>query len=56
VLYHDILNSADHACHLAKQAVENAKAEVELFLEKNYGHIIPLIQVLQDNLMLWTDM
>jgi len=56
VLYHDILDSADCACHLAKQAVEDARAKVELFLEQNYGHIIPLIQVLQPNLMQWTDM
>merc|ERR1719228_3169352 len=50
VFYYEILNSPDRACHLAKQAFDDAIAELDT-LNKDSTLIM---QLLRDNLTLWT--
>ncbi|KAK4691672.1 14-3-3 protein epsilon, partial [Lecanoromycetidae sp. Uapishka_2] len=47
VFYYEILNSPDQACHLAKQAFDDAIAE-------SYKDSTLIMQLLRDNLTLWT--
>ena len=56
VFYYDILNSPDRACHLAKQAFEDAFTELNSLSEENYKDSISIftMQLLRDNLTLWT--
>ena len=65
VFYYEILNSPDRACHLAKQAFDDAIAELDTLSEESYKDStlimvdIPTIpglhqQLLRDNLTLWT--
>lgn len=54
LFYHEILNSPDRACHLAKQAFDDAIAELDTLLGESYKHSILLMQLLRDNLTLWT--
>jgi len=54
VFYFDILNSPDRACHLAKRAFDEAVSELELLTEDSYKDSVLLLQLLRDNLTLWT--
>ncbi|KAK3808862.1 MAG: 14-3-3 protein, partial [Linnemannia gamsii] len=50
----DILNSPDRACHLAKQAFDDAIAELDTLSEESYKDSTLIMQLLRDNLTLWT--
>jgi 14-3-3 protein epsilon len=48
------LNSPDRACHLAKQAFDDAIAELDSLSEESYRDSTLIMQLLRDNLTLWT--
>lgn len=54
VFYYEILNSPDCACHLAKQAFDDAIAELDTLSEESYKDSTLIMQLLRDNLTLWT--
>src|SRR3954464_12614262 len=54
VFYYEILNSPDRACHLAKQAFDDAIAELDALSEESYKDSTLIMQLLRDNLTLWT--
>ncbi|KAE8674567.1 14-3-3 protein 7 [Hibiscus syriacus] len=54
VFYYEILNSAERACHLAKQAFDEAIAELDSLNEESYKDSTLIMQLLRDNLTLWT--
>lgn len=54
VFYYEILNSPDHACKLAKNAFDNAIADLETLEEEEYRDSATIMQLLRDNLTLWT--
>ncbi|KAJ1883997.1 14-3-3 protein, partial [Kickxella alabastrina] len=49
-----ILNSPEKACHLAKQAFDDAIAELDSLSEDSYKDSTLIMQLLRDNLTLWT--
>ncbi|KAH7162734.1 14-3-3 domain-containing protein [Dactylonectria estremocensis] len=49
-----ILNAPDQACHLAKQAFDDAIAELDTLSEESYKDSTLIMQLLRDNLTLWT--
>jgi len=54
VFYYEILDSPDRACHLAKQAFDDAIAELDTLSEESYKDSTLIMQLLRDNLTLWT--
>ena len=54
VFYYEILNSPDKACQLAKQAFDDAIAELDSLSEESYKDSTLIMQLLRDNLTLWT--
>ena len=52
VFYYEILNSPDRACHLAKQAFDDAIAELDTLSEESYKDSTLIMQLLRDNLTL----
>jgi len=54
VFYYEILNSPEKACHLAKQAFDDAIAELDTLSEDSYKDSTLIMQLLRDNLTLWT--
>jgi 14-3-3 protein epsilon len=54
VFYYEILNSSDRACALAKQAFDDAIAELDNLSEESYKDSTLIMQLLRDNLTLWT--
>merc|ERR1712100_249661 len=54
VFYYEILNSPDRACQLAKQAFDDAIAELDNVTEDSYKDTTLIMQLLRDNLTLWT--
>jgi 14-3-3 protein epsilon len=54
VFYYEILNSPDRACQLAKQAFDEAIAELDTLNEESYKDSTLIMQLLRDNLTLWT--
>ncbi|XP_035660008.1 14-3-3 protein zeta-like isoform X3 [Branchiostoma floridae] len=54
VFYYEILNAPDKACHLAKQAFDDAIAELDTLNEDSYKDSTLIMQLLRDNLTLWT--
>merc|ERR1711893_336279 len=54
VFYYEILNSPDKACQLAKQAFDDAIAELDTLNEDSYKDGTLIMQLLRDNLTLWT--
>ncbi|CAH8326675.1 unnamed protein product [Eruca vesicaria subsp. sativa] len=54
VFYYEILNSPDRACSLAKQAFDDAIAELDTLGEESYKDSNLIMQLLRDNLTLWT--
>ncbi|XP_062100191.1 14-3-3 protein 1 isoform X1 [Humulus lupulus] len=54
VFYYEILNSSDKACAMAKQAFEDAIAELDTLGEESYKDSTLIMQLLRDNLTLWT--
>uniref|UniRef100_A0A7S2Y7X7 14-3-3 domain-containing protein n=1 Tax=Entomoneis paludosa TaxID=265537 RepID=A0A7S2Y7X7_9STRA len=54
VFYYEILNSPDKACQIAKQAFDDAIAELDTLNEESYKDSTLIMQLLRDNLTLWT--
>ncbi|KAI9434420.1 14-3-3 protein [Lactarius indigo] len=51
---HPIRPCPDRACHLAKQAFDDAIAELDTLSEESYKDSTLIMQLLRDNLTLWT--
>jgi len=54
VFHYEILNSPDQACQIAKQAFDDAIAELDTLNEESYKDSTLIMQLLRDNLTLWT--
>jgi len=54
VFYYEILNSPEKACQLAKTAFDQAIAELDTLNEDSYKDSTLIMQLLRDNLTLWT--
>lgn len=54
VFYYEILNSPEKACSLAKTAFDEAIAELDTLSEESYKDSTLIMQLLRDNLTLWT--
>ncbi|KAK2093984.1 hypothetical protein P7K49_027722 [Saguinus oedipus] len=54
VFYYEILNSPEKACSLAKTAFDEAIAELDTLSEESYKDSTIIMQLLRDNLTLWT--
>lgn len=54
VFYFEILNAPDRACQLAKSAFDDAIAELDSLSEESYRDSTLIMQLLRDNLTLWT--
>ncbi|KAK6946636.1 14-3-3 domain [Dillenia turbinata] len=54
VFYYEIMNSPERACHLAKQAFDEAISELDNLSEESYKDSTLIMQLLRDNLTLWT--
>ena len=54
VFYYEILNTPEVACKFAKRAFDNAIAELDTLEEDEYRDSATIMQLLRDNLTLWT--
>lgn len=54
VFYYEIQNKPDKACALAKEAFDGAITELENLQEASYKDSTLIMQLLRDNLTLWT--
>ena len=54
MFYYEILNSPERACRLAKGAFDDAIAELDTLEEDSYKDSTLIMQLLRDNLTLWT--
>lgn len=54
VFHYEIQNAPDKACLLAKAAFDNAIAELDTVNEESYKDSTLIMQLLRDNLTLWT--
>jgi 14-3-3 protein beta/theta/zeta len=54
VFHYEIRNSPDEACSLAKKAFDDAIAELDSLQEDAYKDSTLIMQLLRDNLTLWT--
>lgn len=54
VFFYEILHQPDLACQLAKKAFDNAIQELETLEEDEYRDSATIMQLLRDNLTLWT--
>ncbi|KAL0921514.1 hypothetical protein M5K25_008593 [Dendrobium thyrsiflorum] len=54
VFYYEIMNSPERACHLAKLAFDEAISELDTLSEESYKDSTLIMQLLRDNLTLWT--
>jgi hypothetical protein len=54
VFYYEIQNSPSDACDLAKEAFDDAIAELDQLQEDSYKDSTLIMQLLRDNLTLWT--
>jgi 14-3-3 protein beta/theta/zeta len=54
VFYYEILNSPDKACNLAKEAFDEAICDLEKLQENDCKDSTLIMQLLRDNLTLWT--
>ena len=54
VFFYEITNSPEKACQLAKQAFDDAIAELDTLNEDSYKDSTLIMQLLRDNLTLWT--
>ncbi|KAL4627030.1 hypothetical protein ACB092_05G138200 [Castanea dentata] len=54
VFYYEIMNSPERACALAKQAFDEAISELDSLSEESYKDSTLIMQLLRDNLTLWT--
>ncbi|XP_075261979.1 14-3-3-like protein 2 [Convolutriloba macropyga] len=54
VFYYEILNKPTEACDLAKEAFDKSIAELDTLKEDSYKDSTLIMQLLRDNLTLWT--
>merc|ERR1711997_838676 len=54
VFHYEILNNPEEACTLAKSAFDLAIAELDTLSEESYKDSTLIMQLLRDNLTLWT--
>jgi len=54
VFYYEIMNQPDKACELAKMAFDDAISELDTLSEESYKDSTLIMQLLRDNLTLWT--
>ena len=54
VFYYEVLNLPDRACTLAKQAFDDAIQELDDIKEDSVKDSTLIMQLLRDNLTLWT--
>ncbi|KAK8790971.1 hypothetical protein WA158_005602 [Blastocystis sp. Blastoise] len=54
VFFYEILNGPNEACKLAKHAFDQAVAELDSLSEEDYKDATLILQLLRDNLTLWT--
>ena len=54
VFYYEVMNAPDKACKLAKSAFDDAIAELDNLDEEQYKDSTTIMQLLRDNLTLWT--
>ena len=54
VFHYEILEDKDQACQMAKESFDNAIAELDNVGEENYKDSTLIMQLLRDNLTLWT--
>ncbi|PWA24905.1 14-3-3-like protein GF14 iota [Artemisia annua] len=54
VFYYEIMNNSGRACQLAKQAFDEAISELDSLSEESYKDSTLIMQLLRDNLTLWT--
>lgn len=54
VFYYEIFNSPSEACALATSAFETAISELDSLSEESYKDSTLIMQLLRDNLTLWT--
>ena len=54
VFYYEVRNDPKKACELAKQAFDDAIADIEKIDEENYKDSTTIMQLIRDNLTLWT--
>lgn len=54
VFYYEIMNSPERACYLARRAFDDAISELDTLSEESYKDSTLIMQLLRDNLTLWT--
>ena len=54
MFYYEILNAPERACQMAKKAFDQAISELDTFREESYKDSTLIMQLLRDNLTLWT--
>jgi 14-3-3 protein epsilon len=54
VFYYEVQNDPSKACQLAKQAFDDAIADIEHIEEEQYKDSTTIMQLIRDNLTLWT--
>lgn len=54
VFFYEVLNDPGKACNLAKQAFDDAIADIEHIEEDQYKDATTIMQLIRDNLTLWT--
>merc|ERR1712147_330644 len=54
VFQYEVLNNPDEACKMARTAFEDAIAELDNVAEDSYKDSTLIMQLLRDNLTLWT--
>jgi len=54
VFHYEVLNTPDEACTMARSAFEDAIAELDNVSEESYKDSTLIMQLLRDNLTLWT--
>lgn len=54
VFFYEVLNDPSKACNLAKQAFDDAIADIEHIEEDQYKDATTIMQLIRDNLTLWT--
>lgn len=54
VFYYEILGAPDLACKIAREAFDDALKDLDKLPEENYKDSTLIMQLLRDNLSLWT--
>merc|ERR1719456_1572434 len=54
VFHYEVLGNSEEACKMARQAFEDAIAELDSVGEESYKDATLIMQLLRDNLTLWT--